>query len=120
MNSIVLSLLMGQTPVEGGPGNPIMTFLPFIAIIAIFYFLIMRPQNKKQKETQKMLSSLRKGDRVTTIGGMHGVIQSVRERTVVIKVDDNVKIEFNRTAIAGVEATRDDKEEEETEAEEKK
>jgi len=101
MNSFVSVLLMGAPQGEGG-GNPIMSFLPLIAIIAIFYFLILRPQNKKQKETQKMLSALKKGDRVITIGGVHGVIQSIKESTVIVKVDENVKLEFNRAAISTV------------------
>ena len=130
MNSLVLSLLMAAPPAggaEGGPANPLMTFLPFIAIIGIFYFLIIRPQNKKQKETQKMLSALKKGDRVVTIGGVHGSIQSVKEQTVVVKVDDNTKIEFNRSAIASITTvakeeksdSRDEEESAETEGEKK-
>ena len=111
MNSFVLSLLMGAPAGEGG-GNPIMSFLPLIAIIAIFYFLILRPQSKKQKETQKMLGALKKGDRVVTIGGIHGVIQSVKETTLIVKVDENVKLEFNRAAISSVSSqAREEKEE---------
>jgi preprotein translocase subunit YajC len=114
MNSFVLSLLMGAPAgAEGGGGNPIMSFLPLVAIIAIFYFLILRPNNKKQKETQKMLSALKKGDRVVTIGGIHGIIQSVKESTVILRVDENVKLEFNRSAISNVssQAKDDDKDE---------
>ncbi|MDR0642571.1 MAG: preprotein translocase subunit YajC [Treponema sp.] len=97
---------MGAPAGESSPtgGGAFLQFLPFIAIIAIFYFLIIRPQNKKQKETQRMLSALKKGDRVVTIGGIHGVIQTVREHSVILKVDDNVKLEFNRSAISNVEA----------------
>ena len=109
MNSFLLSLgplaqLMGAP--QGGeaqPGSTWMTILPFVAIVAIFYFLILRPQNKKQKETQKMLSALKKGDRVVTVGGIHGVIQSVKDNTVIVRVDENVKLEFNRAAISNVE-----------------
>jgi len=98
---------------DGAPGSAIMSFLPLLAIIAIFYFLILRPQNKKQKETQKMISALKKGDRVVTIGGIHGVIQSVKDNTVIVKVDENVKLELNRGAISTVSSvSRDDKEEE--------
>jgi preprotein translocase subunit YajC len=100
MNSFVLYLLQTET----GKMSGLMTFLPFVAIIAIFYFLIIRPQNKKQKETQKMLSALKKGDRVVTIGGIHGTIQSVKEQSVIVKVDDSVKIEFSRSAISTIEA----------------
>ncbi|MDR3356801.1 MAG: preprotein translocase subunit YajC [Spirochaetaceae bacterium] len=88
----------------------IISFAPFIVIIAIFYFLIIRPQNKKQKETQRMLSDLKKGDKVITVGGVHGTIASVRDGSVVLKVDDNVKIEFTRSAVASVvSASREEK-----------
>ena len=120
MKDFGLFLLMGSQPAadgaQGGAGG-FMTFLPFVAIIAIFYFLIIRPQNKKQKETQKMLAALKKGDKVVTIGGIHGTIQSVKEQSVVIKVDDNTKIEFNRSAISSIVAAKEDKEEEKQETE---
>jgi len=114
MNSLVLNLLMGAPQGADGAagGNPIMTFLPFVAIIAIFYFLIIRPQNKKQKETQKMLSALKKGDKIVTIGGIHGTIQTVREQTVIVKVDEDTKLEFSRSAISTVQASgKEDKNE---------
>ena len=89
-------------PSASGMAGMLSTFLPMIAIFAIFYFFLIRPQNKKQKETEKMIAALKKGDKVVTIGGIHGVISSTKEKTVVVKVDDNTKIEFNRTAIATV------------------
>jgi len=94
----------GQQAAEGAQGgNALLTnIIPFAAIILIFYFLLIRPQNKKRKETEKMLSALKKGDKVVTIGGIHGTVQSVKESTVLLKVDDNVKIEFLRTAISSV------------------
>lgn len=79
------------------------TILMMAALVAIFYFFLIRPQNKKQKETEKMLAALKKGDKVTTIGGIHGTVASVKEKTVVIRVDDNVKIEFTRSAVASVD-----------------
>ncbi|MCR5290697.1 MAG: preprotein translocase subunit YajC [Treponema sp.] len=82
--------------------NFAMSVMPFVLIIIIFYFFIIRPQNKKQKETEQMLKALKKGDKVITIGGIHGVISSVKENVVVVKVDDNAKIEFTRSAIATV------------------
>ena len=119
MNDFVLSLLMaspqGAEGAQGGAAGGIMTFLPFVAIIAIFYLLIIRPQNKKQKETQKMLSALKKGDKVVTIGGIHGTIQTVREQSVIVKVDENTKLEFNRSAISSiVTAAKEDKQEEDS------
>ena len=76
------------------------TLIPLLFIIVIFYFFLIRPQNKKQKETEKMLNALKKGDKVVTIGGIHGVISSVKENTIIVKVDDGAKIEFNRSAIS--------------------
>jgi len=107
MNLFVLPLLMGGQPAGGeaaGPTSFITTLIPFALIIGVFYFLIIRPQNKKQKETQKMLSALKKGDKIVTIGGIHGTIQSVKESTVIVRVDDNVKLEFSRSAISNVQA----------------
>lgn len=82
------------------------TIVPFLLIIVIFYFFLIRPQNKKQKETQKMLNSLAKGDKVVTIGGIHGVVSSVKEKTIIVKVDDNCKMEFTRSAIAACETEK--------------
>ena len=79
-----------------------------VMMIAIFYFFLIRPQSKRQKETEKMLAALKKGDKVVTIGGIHGTVTSVKEKTVVLKVDDNAKIEFNRTAIASVEKSENE------------
>jgi preprotein translocase subunit YajC len=115
MNSFILYLLIGaqQSGGEGAaPNNPLTMFLPFVAIIAIFYFLIIRPQSKKQKETQRMLSALKKGDKIVTIGGIHGTIQAVKEQTVIVKVDEDTKLEFSRSAISNVvTAAKEDKSE---------
>ncbi len=73
-----------------------------VLMIGIFYFFLIRPQNKKQKEMEKMLAALKKGDKVVTIGGIHGVVSSTKEKTIILKVDDNTKLEFNRSAIASV------------------
>jgi preprotein translocase subunit YajC len=91
---------------EGG-GQLLTMILPFGLIILVFYFLIIRPQSKKQKETQKMLSALKKNDRVVTVGGIRGTITSVKEDTVIIKVDDNVKMEFSKSAVSNVVSSRE-------------
>jgi preprotein translocase subunit YajC len=105
MKPLIFSLLMaGQQGAgsSGGSGSMVTTLIPFALIILIFYFLIIRPQSKKQKDTKKMLDALKKGDKVVTIGGMHGVVSAVKETTVIIKLDTDVKVEFNRSAVAGV------------------
>jgi preprotein translocase subunit YajC len=106
MKDFVLYVLMGAPPAgaEGAAGGAagLVSFFPFIIIIAIFYFLIIRPQNKKQKETQRMLGALKKGDKVVTIGGIHGTIASLDGTDVIVKVDDNTRIKFLRSAISNV------------------
>lgn len=104
-----ISLLDGTVGAAGSASSTsqlVSTFVPFVLIIAIFYFFLIRPQNKKQKETEKMINALKKGDKVVTIGGIHGVVSSTKEKTVIVKVDDNCKIEFSRSAIAGVESDK--------------
>ncbi len=78
------------------------TLIMMALIFVIFYFFLIRPQNKKQKETERMIAALKKGDKVVTIGGIHGTISSTKEQTVIVKVDDGTRIEFNRSAIATV------------------
>ncbi len=86
----------------GGPASILPTLVTFGLVFLIFYFLIIRPQNKKQKETKQMLAALDKGDRVVTIGGIRGVVQSLKEDGVVIKVDDKVTMEFSKSAVSNV------------------
>ncbi len=81
---------------------------PFVLLFIVFYFFIIRPQNKKQKETKKMLEGLRKGDRIITIGGIHGQVTSVKENTVIVKVDEDCKLEFLRSAISTVVSREDE------------
>lgn len=76
--------------------------LPFGLIIGVFYFLIIRPQNKKQKETKQMLSAIKKNDRVVTVGGIRGTVTAVKEDTVVLRVDDSVKMEFSKSAVSNI------------------
>lgn len=104
---IVLSnapLLMAPTGGggEGGPASILPTLVTFGLVFLIFYFLIIRPQNKKQKEQKQMLQSLEKGDRVVTIGGIRGVIQSLKEDVVTLKVGGNSTLEFTRNSISSV------------------
>lgn len=83
-------------------GQMMTTLITFVLIILIFYFLIIRPQRKRDKETKAMLAAMKKGDKVVTIGGIHGTIVAVKEQTVVIKVDDSARIEFSKSAISTV------------------
>jgi preprotein translocase subunit YajC len=91
-------LLMGQ-PAQGAEANPIMTFLPLILIIVVFYFFMIRPQMKKQKELATFRNSIAKGDKVVTTGGIYGKILEIKDNTVLLQVDDNVKIRVDKAAI---------------------
>lgn len=91
-----------QAAQPSAQGSLLSMLLPFGLIFIVFYFFIIRPQKKQQKETQRMLDAMKKGDKVVTIGGIHGTIHQTKEKTVIVKVDDNTKLEFTRTAIATV------------------
>ncbi len=86
----------------GGPATMAPTLVTFGLVFLIFYFLIIRPQNKRQKETKAMLAALQKGDKVATIGGIRGIIQSMKDETVVLKVDTDTRLELSRSAISSV------------------
>ncbi len=99
-------------PASGGEatsGSMVTTFVTFGLIILVFYFLIIRPQRKKEKETKEMISAVKKGDKVVTIGGIRGTVMSVKDDAVVLKVDDNAKIEFSKGAISSVINKKEEK-----------
>ena len=79
-----------------------MTILPLLFMFAIFYFLLIRPQQKRQKKVQEMHAALRKGDKVITIGGLHATIDAIDEDTVILLVNDNKKLTYDRNAVREV------------------
>jgi preprotein translocase subunit YajC len=85
-----------------GPGGGFGFFVPFIFIFVIMYFVLFRPQKKRQQEQQRLIASLKTGDRVVTNAGIHGLIANVKETTVIVKVADNVKIEMEKSAVTNV------------------
>jgi preprotein translocase subunit YajC len=100
MNAIALL----QSGGAGAGTAAFLNFLPLIAIAAVFYFLVIGPANKQRKKTAEMLSSLKKGDRVVTSGGIYGTIQGVEAEVVYLKIAENVKVKVARNAISGVVA----------------
>ena len=90
---------MAQTAADGSQPNPLMTFLPMILIIAVFYFFMIRPQMKKQKEVAAFRNSLAKGDKVVTTGGIYGKIIELKDNYVLLQIDDNVKIRVDKSAL---------------------
>jgi len=103
----VNQLLIAMAPQGGdGGGGLISTLIMFGAIFLIFYFMIIRPQQKRAKEREKLLSNLDKGDKVVTNGGIHGVIAGLEEKTALLQVSENVKLKIDRSAIATVLAKK--------------
>ena len=106
MYSLILALgtsaATSDTAAAGAGGSMWTTFITFGVIILIFYFLIIRPQRKRDKEAKAMLEAIKKGDKVVTIGGIRGTVAVVKDSTVVLKVDDNTRIEFSKSAISQV------------------
>ena len=86
----------------GAGGSPLTQFVPLIAIFGIFYFLVLRPQSKKAKDHQKMLSELKQGADVATQGGIIGKITGIKENEVTLQVQEGVRVRFLRSAITGV------------------
>jgi preprotein translocase subunit YajC len=86
----------------GGAGAFIFNALPIIAIVAIFYFLVIAPANKQRRKTESMLAALKKGDRVVTAGGLYGTIQGIESDVVFLKIAENVKVKLTRSAITSV------------------
>ena len=88
---------------EGASPSPLIQFLPFIFVFAIFYFLLIAPMRKRQKALQAMIAALKKGDKVVTNGGLYGEVAALQEDTVILKLAENVKVKVARSAISGLE-----------------
>ena len=98
----MLFQFFAQAPAAPAAPNPIGSFVPIILIFIIMYFVLFRPQMRRQKEQQRLVSSLKTGDRVVTNAGIHGMISNVKDRTVIVKIAENVKIEMEKSAVATV------------------
>jgi preprotein translocase subunit YajC len=107
MISTILFLAQQQAGQAQSGGLWYMQLLPFAFIFIIFYFLLIRPQQKRQKEHQRLLSDLKTGDKVITTSGIHGLIANVKDTTFLVKIADNVKIEVDKNAIASVSKSVD-------------
>lgn len=98
----MLNLILMAPSSDGGGGNLMSTIIMFGAIFLIFYFMIIRPQQKRAKAREKLLSNLEKGDKVVTSGGVHGIIAGIEEKTVLLAINENVKVKVERSAITTV------------------
>ncbi len=99
LEHVVPTLAMGAPSGEGG-GNPLVSLFPLIMVMAIFWLLILRPQQKRQKEHRKMIESLAKGDRILSNGGLYMTVADVKEDRLYCTLADGVKVELAKSAVA--------------------
>jgi len=99
-----LAYAMGQGGLGGGQGSGggFTAFIPLILMFVIFYFLLIRPQQKKSKDHREMIGSLKKGDRIITSGGIHGIITGADENTLTLEIAEKVRVKLNRGNVAGL------------------
>jgi preprotein translocase subunit YajC len=95
----LLSVLL-MAPPQGSGQSPIMSFLPIILIIVVFYFFMIRPQMKKAKDEKKFREELKKGDKVVTIGGIHGKIAEINDSTFIIEIEGGNRLKIERSAVS--------------------
>ena len=93
------SILLMMQPQEGADANPLMSFLPLLLIIVVFYFFMIRPQMKRQKETRKFRESLQKGDKVVTTGGIYGKVVKIEETVIQLEISKDVVIKVDKNGI---------------------
>ena len=101
-----MNFVIAMAP-QGGDGSMVSTLIMFGAIFAIFYFMIIRPQQKKAKERDALLKSIKKGDKVITSSGIHGTIAGIDDATVLLDVGNNTKIKMERSAVGQVVASKE-------------
>ena len=111
---IEFAYALGQLPgggaPAGGPMSGVISLLPFVGIFLIFYFLMIRPQQKQKRERERFLANLKKGDRVVTTGGLLGTVVGLNEKTATLKIADQVRVECLRSAIGTAYTEAPDKE----------
>ncbi len=108
-----LTVLLAQaqaTPASDAlpPQSPLTALMPFVLIAVIFYFLIIRPQQKRVREQNALIASVKTGDEIVLSSGIHGIVTNVKETTLIVKVADNVKLEFEKSAVATVKKKAQD------------
>ena len=94
-----LNVFLSMPPLAAEGGNPLMSFAPFVLIIIVFYFFMIRPQMKRQKELRKYREALKKGDKVITTGGIYGKVAEVKDQYVSVEIAEGVKVKMDKSAI---------------------
>jgi preprotein translocase subunit YajC len=104
MTNWMPAIMLAQTP--AGEAQPPMwvNFMPFIILLVMFYFLLIRPQQKKMKEHRAMVDALKAGDQVVAAGGIHGTVTNVKDTVVVLKVAEQVKLQVDKASVTTVKA----------------
>ncbi len=99
---ISIAYAMGQGGAASGQGGGFAAFIPLILMFVIFYFLLIRPQQKKAKEHREMIANLKKGDKIVTSGGIYGTITGIDDNTMMIEIAEKVRVKLNRANVAGL------------------
>lgn len=97
-----IAYAMGQSGAGGQGAGGFSAFIPLVLMVVIFYFLLIRPQQKKSKEHKQMIASLKKGDRIITTGGLHGKVTGMDDATLTVEISDKVRVKISRGYIASV------------------
>ncbi len=108
-------LLLAQAAAPAAPAGAqapsfIEMIMPFIFMFVIFYFLLIRPQQKRQKEHEKLIAAVKVGDKVITNSGLHAIVANVKDKTIILKAGENVKLEFDRAAITTITRSTEESE----------
>ncbi len=106
MYLLTLALAQGGPNAPQGQGGFLLLLPMYFIIFIVFYFFLIRPQQKRQKEHADMISHLKKNDEVITSNGIHATVVNIKDKTLILKVDDNVKIEFEKSSIATIKKSR--------------
>jgi preprotein translocase subunit YajC len=104
-----IPLLMAPPAADGSAPPAWVQILPLVILFVLMYFVLLRPQMKRQKETEKLIQSIKTGDRVLAAGGIYGTVSNLKDAVVVLKIADNVKIEVSRASITSVEKGSEEK-----------
>lgn len=105
VRSSAFAQAQGAAAPQGGVGQSLSFFMPLVLVFGIFYFLIIRPQQKQAKKQQEMLKAIEKGDQVITVGGIHGRVVGVAEGILTLEIADNVKVKVERSSVQTVKTT---------------
>ena len=93
----------GNAPAPNSPAASLLSFAPFLAIMVLFYFLMIHPQNKERKKREAMLGAIQRGDRVLTKGGIYGTVADIKEQILILKINENNKVEIDKSYIEMVQ-----------------